>query len=136
MEATYRERVARGAALLDRTNGDWLGAIDLDSLDMAGSSCCVAGQVFDHYDDGIMALGLDRDTDGPHDHGFYQSPLRDDGSYKGLQDAWITLIMDRRRTMEAPESPCDYPHCETPCPRSCDRVRLDVVAPEKVARLG
>lgn len=40
------DRVARGAALLDRHIPDWRARIDLDHLDIANGAYCILGQLY------------------------------------------------------------------------------------------
>jgi hypothetical protein len=44
---TYRERVAKGAAVLDAEVPGWADRIDLDSLELRNTNQCVLGQLFD-----------------------------------------------------------------------------------------
>lgn len=53
-------KVARGIALLDDRMPGWRQRIDLDLLDMSSCDFCILGQLFGDYDDGFVALGLDR----------------------------------------------------------------------------
>jgi hypothetical protein len=52
-----RERVQRGAALLDSMDlGDWRAKINLDTLDILHGNLCVLGQVFYSYSQGLDAI--------------------------------------------------------------------------------
>ena len=54
-----RQRVERGAALLDAKQPGWAPRIDLVALDMSSGLTCVLGQLYaGGYDTGVEALGL------------------------------------------------------------------------------
>ena len=60
---TIAERVAKGAAFLDEREPGWDARIDLDTLDLGSSHCCVLGQLHGGFGAGLAATGLD-DGDG------------------------------------------------------------------------
>lgn len=67
----YAARVARGIALLDEMEPDWLDEIELDALNLASVSACVLGRVYGDYEAGLRTLGMDLDADAePVAHGF------------------------------------------------------------------
>jgi hypothetical protein len=49
-------RVARGAALLDKINPAWWHEIGREQLSIGSCSRCVLGQLYGHYDHGVLAL--------------------------------------------------------------------------------
>lgn len=53
-----RERVNRGAALLDQRRPGWAGELDLNTLHMASCDSCVLGQLFDGYFIGTRRLAI------------------------------------------------------------------------------
>lgn len=56
MTDTGAERVARGAALLDRAEPGWAPRIDVSRLNFNDAGSCVLGQLFRHYLHGKRAL--------------------------------------------------------------------------------
>jgi len=87
--------VDRGAELLDQEAPGWEKKIDLDTLDLASSSCCVLGQVYrvnqnPAFFRGIRKLGLAW-GDGPR-YGFM---VWGPGRWENLTEAWRREI--RRR---------------------------------------
>lgn len=106
VEERARERVARGAALLDeklfdavaRERGnDWRYAIDLARFSILSSASCVLGQLYDgDYAAGLDALGItDMDNSAAGltaaDYGF---DLRVGDLISGaqLEAAWVELL--------------------------------------------
>ncbi len=70
--------VCEGVAFLNREYPEWLGAIDLDGLDLDDAVSCVAGQVAGEY--------LVASVGGPGD---YWSMLREWGGVRSLdREAW------------------------------------------------
>lgn len=104
-----RERVARGAALLDQKRPGWAHAIDTGTLDLQSSCLCVIGQVYGNFYSYVGAVTGDASGVGssrPHAArlGFWvetehdSRPLDTDtivDGYRALQDAWIEAIADR-----------------------------------------
>lgn len=58
MNKTVAERVSAGIALLDEKKPGWASLVDLESLDMASTSWCILGQVFDGYTIACDFLGI------------------------------------------------------------------------------
>jgi len=85
------ERVACGAALLDRAWPGWADQVDPDRLTMADGDSDVLGQLYGHVDRGLAALG---DPDAVA-HGF-DLDADDDAGYPALTDAWRAAIRHRR----------------------------------------
>lgn len=56
--ATIAERVARGAALLDREKPGWAARINERELNLGCCADCILGQVYGDYHRGRDALGL------------------------------------------------------------------------------
>ena len=88
----FDERVARGAAVLDEAVPGWDAHIDLAYLDMRHPSDCVLGQTFDNATFGMTMLGLD---DGAP-YGFELNANEGDEAWRALDDAWRSLILNRR----------------------------------------
>jgi hypothetical protein len=97
---TVRERVEKGAALLDEEKPGWRESIDLGRLDMMSPWRCVLGQVFETWDmeaHSGYTLGLaalfdgdeDEDVSSAIEHGF-EAPL-DEGvrDYGALHREWL-----------------------------------------------
>jgi hypothetical protein len=111
--ATIPERVARGAALLDKTLADWDERIDLDQLNLASECNCILGQEFtghprvdpyDSWDRTPFAIGMNelfaneekRDL-AAIGHGF-DSRIGDgaETEYAALTAEWRRVILARR----------------------------------------
>jgi hypothetical protein len=102
-----RERVARGAALLDEKRPGWSGRINTGPLELACPTLCILGQLYGHFNLGRDTLfpGEDYratcdDDLGPYLYGFDLTWQEYDkfgqaAAFKPLQDAWIEAIADR-----------------------------------------
>jgi hypothetical protein len=112
------ERVARGAALLDREYPGWHQRIDLSVLDLANSCRCILGQVYrpvahipgqqtswgqeDGYDTGTEDLNLNSGDIVDHGFDFCAEDLllsagrSPEALYAELDELWIGEI--RKRT--------------------------------------
>jgi hypothetical protein len=97
-----RDRVARGAALLDEKRPGWAAEIDLDDLEMGSCFSCVLGQLFGEFADGADELFPDDWVASEEDvrHGF-DAPANlasweANGLYESMDAAWSLEI--RRRT--------------------------------------
>lgn len=93
-ELTIPERVAAGAAYLDRVMPGWWQRIDLERLDLSSTCNCVLGQEFGHFaaapEDAYLNAG-DAYAKGFDIH------FRDEfGSYEPLTAEWRRLIESRR----------------------------------------
>ena len=71
-----KERIRRGAALLDSKLPDWPKRVITDNLDIDSFSLCVVCQVFGNFYDGLQTLGLAKGHDeeclkAASEHGFY-----------------------------------------------------------------
>jgi hypothetical protein len=97
------ERVARGAALLDRECPRWHDRIDCDRLDMSDPRSCLLTQAFRprKFGDSVAALGL---TSRLVEHGLAPTAAgRDDGGmitgaevwFADLEAAWIAAVAAR-----------------------------------------
>ena len=105
MAATIAERVAKGAATLDKTAPGWEHDIDLDKLRMSGAFDCVLGQLGTARDmaweDLVPCAVRQPHTDICRELGFLASnskaefPQAYREEYDALQDAWETLISNR-----------------------------------------
>lgn len=96
-----RERVTRGAALLDQKRPGWAGRIDIATLRISSCQACVVGQLFGvaerfaPFTHGIEALGI---YGSQEDYGFaLAGPFNAEKTrrWQFLQDAWIEAIADR-----------------------------------------
>lgn len=107
---TIRTRVARGAALLDKTLADWDERIDLDRLDLESPCNCILGQEFTGHPEANgrewTAYEVGRDElfvnhDNPHraavEHGFDRDVW---DSYGSLTAEWERVILARREGVE------------------------------------
>lgn len=75
-----KERIRRGAALLDEKVPDWHTRVNLTILDVDSFTLCVVCQIFGNFYDGLDSLGLTKYTATDYDevavkaaaeHGFY-----------------------------------------------------------------
>lgn len=103
--STIKERVERGAALLDVEEKGWEQKIDLDSLNLQDPCRCVLGQLFvdrliegetEGYHSGLWILKINRRSE---ELGF--NHVNED--YTLLTRAWKALIRQRRAEAPAPE---------------------------------
>ena len=96
-ELSIEERVARGAAWLDRHEPGWVDDIDLDVLDIEDCSDCVLGQLFGDYctapDD---AKGAKPDRELALMRGFNFDDVLDPNDGAELTAEWRRLIESRR----------------------------------------
>lgn len=98
-----RERVARGAALLDQHVPGWAAQIDVGKLSIAGTTCIAfqLGHKVGGYEGGSDAyLWTHRQIDmmgRGHKVGFFypDGETNPAGAFALLQDAWIEAIADR-----------------------------------------
>ncbi len=97
-----RARVARGMDLLDAACSEWISNIDLAELQMRSCVCCVLGQQFPSFEDGLIELSLDPDNyESGEEYGFYSSGISED--WHRLQQVWEEAIGQRQR--QAGETP-------------------------------
>lgn len=92
---TPRERVMRGAALLDRAHDDdWRSKITA-TFDIEDYKRCILGQLYGDFTSGKVTLGLD--SDALKTHGFLAVAIDGDivvesaqynADVTGLNDAW------------------------------------------------
>lgn len=105
----YDERIARGMQLLDERLPGWEQKIDLETLDIANSRCCVVSQSFDDgraygraygkYTHGLLQLF----PDGPAmdiDFGFF-TQSNEAHLLPALTAAWKRAITARREAAGA-----------------------------------
>jgi len=91
-----RERVERGAALLDEKQPGWAERIDIAKLEIEDPCLCVIGQLFDSNnvrflnDCRMLGLGLYQTVD----YGF-NTLTACTGEYPWLEACWIDAINDR-----------------------------------------
>jgi hypothetical protein len=92
--AEARQRVERGAALLDEKSPGWREKVDPETLEMSSGCGCILGQVYGDYMGGLHRLASNwwevADTrlgfmvDGESDN--------DIADYVILQNAWLELL--------------------------------------------
>ncbi len=90
---SLRDRVERGAKLLDEKDPGWAGKIDVPSLHMGMPCGCIVGQRFDDYCDGLRFL-IDSGVEGSN-YGFDLGIHADDYSYGDLKVLWVEQIKAR-----------------------------------------
>lgn len=98
----------RGAQFLDEVHPGWDSEIDLVGLQLISSEFCVLGQLFDDAAashetgfDWAVANFIQIQLDGPGALGFDVDGEISSNTYEELDDAWSTLIHDRRRQRKA-----------------------------------
>lgn len=87
MDINVEKRVLAGAKFLDGERPGWRNAINVELLDVADGNCCVLGQLYGTYSEGVEALDLSRGE--IIDYGFDSSmgsPTYD------LTEAWKRLL--------------------------------------------
>lgn len=128
MQDTAQERVARGAALLDRTFGlGWWHLVNTDELEMHNACSCVLGQLFKgkvptseqqeafvahdghklgagdfegmgYWSGRAIIDGPILSNQGSVEHGFHSYGASD---YSALHDAWLEAIAERTALVTA-----------------------------------
>jgi hypothetical protein len=97
--AAIRERVTRGAEMLDRLCCGWAGMIDLRIFDFSRCSRCVLGQIYGEYSDGLKSIGFDlktnHKTETDADYGFDRYRIEDWDVMNQLAAAWRDAIRER-----------------------------------------
>lgn len=105
-----RDRVERGARLLDEKRPGWENEIDIEHFDISDANTCILGQVFmngsehDPYNQGIKVLfpdseyGNDDKTHGfDLDAAYYQGAgINREGLWELLAVYWIRQIQRRK----------------------------------------
>lgn len=100
-DTTIPQRVAKGAALMDKEMPGWDRRIDLDVLDLQNSCDCILGQEFRPFDDpNIFGYDIGRDElfgdddEATAAHGF--TLLNPAESFDALTAEWKRVILARR----------------------------------------
>lgn len=89
-----RDRIARGAALLDEEMPGWAEKISLEILDINDSEMCILAQLYGSFYGGGENLGLFT-NDKLVENGFFPEKM-DDTYYKNLKnEAWAEEIAKR-----------------------------------------
>lgn len=109
---TIPERVAAGAAWLDKNEPSWADRIDLDELYMNRCSDCVLGQVFGDYWDAPLLPLSPRSSEAMDEYdnraaalGFqFATELRESASPSGRRADYDALAAEWRRVIEARRS--------------------------------
>lgn len=94
-----KERVVKGATLLDEMEPGWYQKIDLVTLNLRNCFSCVIGQVYGEYtENNLTRLGLDfsRDTDFGFDVSYDDDVPAQDSCYYTLTSLWKNEILQRR----------------------------------------
>jgi hypothetical protein len=86
------QRVAAGAALLDRHEPRWWRQVDPDRLDLADPALDVLGQLYGQFEVGLAILGEPDPVAG----GFDLDASDADADYPALTAAWQQAIRQRR----------------------------------------
>ena len=93
-----KERVAKGAALLDEMEPGWYQKIDLVTLNLRNCFSCVIGQVYGEYTENTLR-SLDLDFSSDADFGFniiYSDEDEANSCYYTLTSLWENEILQRR----------------------------------------
>jgi hypothetical protein len=98
----YEDRVARGAAWLDKEVGThWPLLIDVDKLSMSSCFHCIIGQVY-HLTEGseqdfwgVLQEQGESSISFTYDHGFSLSLAHEKRSWFKLGEAWVAEIKRR-----------------------------------------
>lgn len=90
--ATTLDRVQAGMDFLDERHPEWRGAINRDVLDLSSQTDCILGQLYGHYMDALLPLGLVDDKARQVALGFELNAWRSDEDYGSLTDAWYYLL--------------------------------------------
>jgi hypothetical protein len=93
MENELRERVSRGAMLLDRERPDWAYEINLETLDLRDYEFCIVGQLWGRYSQGLYELRVD--DEGELVYGFSHDAPPHHDEWAMLNEAWIDEIVQR-----------------------------------------
>lgn len=104
MGDSIRDRVERGAALLDTTTPDWCMGVSFQRLSMVNCTECVLGQLYGHYSKGVSRLLTAAGSfDGSASHGFSITdeqydldPPERTMAWRDLKDEWMRVIVLRR----------------------------------------
>lgn len=104
----YTDRVARGAAELDRILPGWERKIDLETLELQTGCRCVLGQLAvdllghpsdDPYEDASEHIcpetGIDDQIAWEQERGFLLFVTHSPAAYTDLTEAWKRLIRER-----------------------------------------
>lgn len=92
-----RERIARGALLLDEQAPGWAEKIDLDDFDVQNTDRCPVTQVFGAWSKGVQILGLS--AEGTVEYGFFPEAYDDDVVSRGKNEAWEEEVLKRIRVV-------------------------------------
>ena len=95
-QTEIQERVAKGAAFLDKKCPDWEDRIDLNLLEISSWSWCLLGQLYGDYDTGVDRLRIYWSSK-KWNFGFTISPETKIGAeFTELTQAWKEEILARR----------------------------------------
>lgn len=90
---TARECVENGVELLDQHIPDWRDNIDVDTLVIHNPGACVLTQLYDDWDLGKSALGIQYPATADHgfDRHYEDNPIE---RYTALQIEWERVLID------------------------------------------
>lgn len=96
-ETALATRVAKGAALLDICRPGWAAEVNIQSLQMHTCTCCILGQLYGNYDDGVSSLFPSKrpNVDVLMSCGFVLGGGRFDLDYPELTSLWAAQIRTR-----------------------------------------
>ena len=94
----YKQRVQKGAALLDERSPGWLDRVNVRNLDLGSCFDCVLGQLGGTYKDETRRLGMNHEDS--IEYGFNVPSLDDLREerlqYEALTDEWRKYIAAAR----------------------------------------
>lgn len=98
MFQSIEERAAEGAKFMDEARSGWYKEVDLETLHLGWGDCCILGQLFGDYEEGLIELNLT----GPWSEttsrrlGFLVGGYNDTSlGYQKLTEAWKKEIKAR-----------------------------------------
>lgn len=98
--ADAKQRVARGAALLDARKGDWYHRVELGKIDMFSEGHCILGQVYGGFLKGVVEL-LPHMKHRVSDFGFIAQSDQRLEEWAALRREWTAQIVARRNQPES-----------------------------------
>ena len=106
MQNDIPTRVAKGVALLDENKPGWVGRISLADLNIGDVQCCVLGQVYGDFHEGIHTLELCGGDEGCQEGEYGFDSLGNNMAeqmqdFKELQKEWVRVIALLRQKQQA-----------------------------------
>lgn len=94
------QRVACGAAFMDRERPNWEQDVNLSILNLGDNESCILGQYYSEYGLGTVVLGLSMRRQ--YRYGFIATKEGGCAEYPDLTEAWANEIVARlKKTMSA-----------------------------------